>query len=203
MKYVNDLYGTRNCVITILELGSGPSTIQLAEDYPKANIYSLENDTNILSQNNNKLLQSEQENATVLYAPIKTKLILGGVFQTYTLKNIPKDISFDVIIIDGPVERLYPFGREAALYQLFDRLSVGCIIGLDDCHRKSAKGAVKHWKVMYGDAIDIIEETESFIVLKKCHDSPPLSIFVPEIYNSYISCFVSKVGLSDSNATVR
>lgn len=170
---------------TILELGSGQSTLQLADDYPDATILSLENLLEIGIENAKQLQQAGANNASILQAPVRTRLIGGGVYPTYSLKNLPDGFLCDVLIVDGPVERLYPLGREAALYELFDVLSVDGIVALDDYHRPSAKMAVLRWQTMYAGCLEIVEETSSFVVLRKVSEGPRGFRLVPDAFASY------------------
>src|SRR5690606_35725256 len=148
------------------------STLQLATDYPDAKILSLENLPEFGVESAEKLRRAGASNATILHAPVRTRMIGGGVYPVYSLKNVPDGIRCDVLIVDGPVERLYPLGREAALYDLFDLLSVGGIVALDDYHRRSAKMAVRRWQIRYAGCLDVVEETPSFAVLRKVSEGP-------------------------------
>jgi hypothetical protein len=170
---------------TILELGSGESTLQLAADYPEAKILSLENLPELGVKGTEKLRQAGAHNASILHAPVRTRLIGGGVYPAYSLENLPDGFRCDVLIVDGPVERLYPLGREAALYELFDALSLGGIVALDDYHRPSAKLAVRRWQIMHAGCLDVVEETPSFLVLRKVSEDPRGFRFVPGALASY------------------
>lgn len=169
----------------ILELGSGQSTLQLSDDYPDATIYSLENLPEIAKENSDQLRRAGANNASILYAPVRTRVIGGGIYPTYSLEKLPHGFSCDVLIVDGPVERLYPLGREAALYVLFDALSVGGIIALDDYHRSSAKTTVRHWQAVYADSLKEVEVTPSFAVLRKVSERPRGFSLVPGALTSY------------------
>lgn len=176
---------------TILELGSGQSTLQLAVDYPDAKIVLLENLAEFGVQSAEKLRRLGASNASILHAPVRRRMIGGGVYPTYSLENLPDGLHFDVLIVDGPVERLYPLGREAALYELFDALSVGGIVALDDYHRPSAKMAVRRWHIMYAGCLEVVEETHSFMVLRKVSEGPRGFNWVPGALASYGVCLRS------------
>ena len=158
--------GHRN-VRQILELGSGQSTFQLAQDFTDAELCSLENDPTFWQKTNNALSQNGFSNACVMLASIRAQLWKGGLFMTYDMSVVRNILPIDLLVVDGPVERLFPIGREAALYLLFDKCVPGAVIGLDDYHRESAKTAVKNWLVTFGDSLTLVEETASFAVLRK------------------------------------
>lgn len=151
----------------IVELGSGLSTFQLAEDFPNVKILSLENNSKIMEENNQTLKSNGKDYAQILFAPIKKSICQGAIFETYDFKTLKNNSQIDLLIVDGPVEKEFPLGREASLYFLFDKLAIGAVIGLDDYHRSSAKATVNNWLTVFGNSIAIEEETSSFIVLRK------------------------------------
>lgn len=152
---------------TIVELGSGNSTFQFACDFPDSSVISLENGALYVTENGDKLRAMGICNTQIMYAPILFQTFCGGGYMTYDASSLPEDITIDCLLVDGPVEAKYPLGREASLYILFDKLSVGAIIGLDDYHRDSARKTVKNWLSVFGDSLSLVEETASFAVLRK------------------------------------
>ena len=154
----------------IVELGSGESSCQIAQDFPQSQIYSLES-LELYQHRTRALLDRHGlQNAKVLLSPIHIQWWRGGLYRTYDPAPLDQVPSIDVLLIDGPVERLFPQGREAALYLLFERCRPGAIIGLDDYHRLSAKAAVRRWNETFGDSLETLMETNSFIVLRKEYD---------------------------------
>ena len=151
----------------IVELGSGQSTFQIAEDFPNSILLSLENDPEIANKNSTILGSIHKPSSQVVYAPVKIQHRCGMGFITYDFNSLNEKKSIDLLIVDGPVERLYPMGREASLYFLFDKLAIGAIIGLDDYHRVSGKKAVNNWLSVFDDSLKIKEETSTFAVLVK------------------------------------
>ncbi|AFZ45125.1 hypothetical protein PCC7418_3000 [Halothece sp. PCC 7418] len=151
----------------IVELGSGLSTFQLANDFPEATLISLENDPRIREQNLQTLEFNQKNSANILLAPIKLQFYKGASFITYDFNKIKNTSQIDLLIVDGPVERLFPMGRESSLYFLFNQLAIGAIIGLDDYHRTSAKSTVSNWLSVFGNSLLLQEETDSFAVLRK------------------------------------
>lgn len=154
----------------IVELGSGESSCQIAHDFPQAKLYSLESLEPYQRRTRDLLKRHGLQNAEVLLAPIHIQRWQGGIYRTYDFAGLDQAPSIDILLIDGPVESLFPQGREAALYLLFERCRAGAIIGLDDFHRPSAKAAVKSWIETFGNSIEILRETDSFIVLRKAED---------------------------------
>lgn len=175
----------------ILELGSGQSTFQLANDFPNAQVISLENDPDIAKSNRLVLDKIKHGNSQILYSPVMLQFKSGGGYMTYNM-DLLKDIQgIDLLIVDGPVEKLYPMGREGSLFFLFDKLAVGAIVGLDDYHRDSAKTAVANWKMVFKDSIRVRQETESFAVLEKVAECDKARLNLSLAFYSYINLLKS------------
>ena len=100
-KNLRDAFGSRGPG-TILELGSGQSTLQLAADYPDAKILSLENLSQFGEKSTEELRWAGASNASILHAPMRTRMIGGGVYPAYSLQNLPDGFRCDVLIVDGP-----------------------------------------------------------------------------------------------------
>lgn len=166
----------------VLELGSGKSTLMLAKDLPEASLRSLENDRIYQRETAELLRRAGYSSACVMLSQIRMQFCKGAPFVTYDFDEAAIKGGIVILLIDGPVERLYPMGREAALYFLFDRLSIGCVVALDDYHRASSKEAVSNWRLVFGKSILVLDETESFVVLKKVGHSRrkilPLGVLV-------------------------
>lgn len=62
----------------ILELGSGQSTLQLATDFPEAQLISLENNSEIAISNQTSLKSISHSSAKIMYAPVKIQKKVGG-----------------------------------------------------------------------------------------------------------------------------
>lgn len=156
---------------TIVELGSGQSTFQLAADFSGTRLLSLENDISLCQDHNSRLAVLGMDSANVIYSPIKLQFRGGGLYFTYDTKNLTNflgdESKIDCLLVDGPVEAMYPLGREASLYLLFGRLAVGAVVALDDYHRDSANEAVQNWLAVFAGSLELLEETESFAVLQK------------------------------------
>jgi hypothetical protein len=169
----------------IVELGSGESTFQFAEDFAHATIVALENEPGIREQNDAILRYRGHKTASVVFAPVRIQHWGLAVFSTYDFGSLLGSAPIDLLVVDGPVERLFPMGREAALYFLFNKLAVGGVIALDDYHRRSAKVAVANWLAMFMESLIIEEETASFAVLRKVSACSSISLPLQLILRSY------------------
>lgn len=103
---------------TLLELGSGETTIKLCEKYE---VYSVEHDEKFIGL---------AKKSNYIHAPIKSY----GKYRWYDIDKLEiiKTLKYDMILVDGPTGII---GRQGFLYNLnlFD-ISVPIII--DDTNRK-------------------------------------------------------------------
>ena len=121
-----------------------------------------------------KQVSLKDNNLKISYRPLE--------FQAYGSKQI---LSFetgpffgeddvDCVIVDGP-----PFytlrGREACLYQIYDKLRVGGLVILDDFRRSSEKKIVNNWLSVYPESftLDVVPEGHHFAGLKKRRSVEP------------------------------
>ncbi|KJR97814.1 MAG: hypothetical protein VR65_22595 [Desulfobulbaceae bacterium BRH_c16a] len=188
--------GSLSSVENILELGSGNSTCQLAKDFPNTKIISLESSSIYAQESEELLLSNSLHNAVVLFSPLRLLYFKRGLFLTYSPSVLQgKSCRFDLMLIDGPPENSCPRGREAGLYAFFNRLSVGSIIGLDDYHRERARRTVANWFIIFGSAIEIVDETKSFVVLRKTKEYPENLFNLNMLFSTYSSTVISLLGL--------
>jgi predicted O-methyltransferase YrrM len=147
VQIVNEII-RRNTIESILELGSGLSTILLSafikENGLKCDILSLEN-----SEDWVRLIKNEVDkningytniNIEVVYAPLKKYSNLKDEY--YTIESIPKDKKYDLIVIDGPskaVQRQYSF-------QMLNKfIKTKTIFIFDDGDLKPIPQSIKKW----------------------------------------------------------
>lgn len=138
---------------TIVELGSGLSTLYLTRctaGMPGTVIYSLEHDESYLAATRDVLQQHEAEDAvTLVHAPLVTTDVAGEPYPWYRLpSSLPESI--DLLVVDGPPGRTGSLARMPAMACLFDRLTVGAIVILDDADRDDERAIARSWEQEYG-----------------------------------------------------
>lgn len=76
----------------------------------------------------------------------------------------------DAAVVDGPSSATLR-GREACLYQIFEKLRVGGLVFLDDYERKGEKIIVRNWLDTYLNCFEkqVIEVSDGICVFKKTH----------------------------------
>ncbi len=137
---------------TIVELGSGSSTILLATLLARqgsGRIYSLEHDKLFAAITRQKLVEAELDKwVVVLDAPLEPfSGNDGSTFHWYSesaIKKLPPRI--DLLLVDGPPGREGHLSRYPALERLKDRLVRNAVVLLDDAKRTDEKEAFHRWK---------------------------------------------------------
>jgi len=128
---------------TIVEFGSGASTVRLALDFPEAQIISVE--SNREWQETVLQLAAQHgigSNLSVQYRPLRWQTLGLSAFLSYERPSLPARI--DAVIVDGPPTWTRR-GREACLYHVIDRIRLGGRVLLDDYGRNREKTMVRNW----------------------------------------------------------
>ncbi|HYP25622.1 MAG TPA: hypothetical protein VE262_02800 [Blastocatellia bacterium] len=152
---------------TIVEFGSGPSSIRLALAFPDSDITSIESDRQSFEAARSMIDEAGVGgNLKVVYSPLAFQSYGPGRILSYEAQAFDEEI--DCVIIDGP-----PFytlrGREACLYQVYDRLVVDGLVILDDHSRPSEASVVKNWLAVYPGSfsLEVLKVGNELAVLRK------------------------------------
>ncbi len=171
-EFTNKLSGT--VPRTIIEFGSGGSTLRMLKTFPEATIISFEHDQQWISYAREQL-QNHNSNLIQLYfAPLKWQLFLGAPYLTYSIADTQMPASADIVLIDGP-----PYytlrGREACLYMAHSRIPIGGRIFLDDAQRSWEQQIISNWKTTAGHCYDFelfAGDRKKMMMLTKYNDAP-------------------------------
>lgn len=142
----------------VLEFGSGLSTLFISElisDVPNAHLYSVDHSSHYQKKTRN--LVKHNSNIDCYLSQIELYHFKLRAFTTYGrsfLKNIPDEVSFDMVLIDGPPG--FRFGREAPLYQISERLKPETVIVLDDASRLPEQAAIEGWRRTWCDNVTVV-----------------------------------------------
>ena len=161
-------------VESILEFGSGPSSIRLAMAFSEAEVLSVEGDWRNFAETTS-LMRSfwDKRNLSIKYRPITLESYGDADFLTYE-DGVFWDEEIDCVIIDGPP--VYTLrGREACLYQVYDQIRIGGLVILDDFRRSYEKQIVKNWLSVYPGSftVEMIREDHHLAVLRKIRSTTP------------------------------
>lgn len=142
---------------TLLELGSGRSTVRFAAALAGTKIYSIESGSAYASQTRALLDRHGIDTVEVIEAPIRRQFHGLALYDGFnlgetTLRLLPPQI--DVLLVDGPPGLCFG-GREAALYALYDRIRIGGLVIMDDLFRRHEQRAVRHWQKRFPGAFEV------------------------------------------------
>lgn len=151
----------------LVEFGSGASTVRWALEFSHLNVLAFEHDQ-IYYAETMKLVQhfGVEKRAQVVYSPLSATWIGGRRFVSYTHPVVSE--SCDIAIIDGP-PGFTRRGREACLYFVYDALSVGGTVVLDDANRQDERAVVENWLKVYPGSFQYSSESigHGLAVLRK------------------------------------
>jgi predicted O-methyltransferase YrrM len=143
----------RSCdVRNLIECGPGESTLALAPHVADS-YHAVEHDASYADRLERRLEQSPLRSHVVLHEVAVVWRWVGPFLgRTYDLRALPGE--FDFALIDGPPVRTV--GRLLTLPALWQHLSVGALVLLDDAGRGRHEGRIlRAWKAVYGDAVRI------------------------------------------------
>ncbi|UBF29905.1 glycosyltransferase (plasmid) [Kovacikia minuta CCNUW1] len=155
-----------NEIKTVVELGTGESTLMFAEAQKKGVIEdfrSLEHDSvwyeSIISRLSEKGFSSE----SVLFCPLR--LINSIPWYDISKASLP---TIDLLLVDGPPGDLHLTSRYPVLSQLKPFLSANTFILIDDFYRYGEQQAVGHWLKEYPTLklVDLIKTQTGLAVLQ-------------------------------------
>jgi predicted O-methyltransferase YrrM len=139
-------------VRTILELGSGSSTIWFATALAKrggeGRVVALESSADYAESTRTELAKHGLgDRAQVLHAPLVDTAIPGRENQPwFDISALPDLPPVDLLFVDGPVGTIAHQVRYPAYPLLADRLAPGATVVLDDTGRPAEAAIVKAWK---------------------------------------------------------
>jgi len=133
----------------VVELGAGASTLVCAkalESHGGGTLHSFDQHRDFVDAVAHWIAE-EGANADLHWAPLVPSA-RGWPGHWYSRKEMPPRI--DLLIIDGPPWAIHPFVRGAAEC-LFDRLSVGGRVLLDDANRPGERIVARRWRRNWPD----------------------------------------------------
>lgn len=160
-------------VRTLVEFGSGVSTARLARDLSGLELlYSIESDRNYLRHTSELISPRGAPRVQLELRPLKWQMIGGRIFKSYAPGEMPSSV--DAVFVDGPPQATRR-GREACLYQVYDRLRVGGFVYLDDARRPTEQRILANWLDTLADLnlVEVGEAGHGIAVLRKTGGRPP------------------------------
>lgn len=135
---------------TIVEIGSGVSTLvngYLLEQLGEGKVFSLDHEAEFGNKTTENIINHNlTEYAEVVIAPLKEYKLKGKSWKWYDLGVLLEKIStIDLLIIDGPPEKIQKNARYPAIPLLIEKLSPNAVILVDDCIRKEDLNTTQMW----------------------------------------------------------
>ena len=155
---------------TVLELGSGASTIAIPymlERWGNGSMTSIDHNADFAEKTRDSLALHEHASTKLFHCPLTSISVKGADYLWYDLSHASIPSSIDLLIVDGPPLQTNPLARFPALPLLWDRLSDGAIVLMDDADRADEQEIVRRWMELY--PIEVIERHRSikgFLALK-------------------------------------
>lgn len=140
----------------VLELGSGVSTLLLANGFRRAgagHVLSIDDDARWAEQSAETIRRERLDGfAEVRVAPLVPVTAGGRQSQWYDISSLDPAARFDLIIVDGPPAwRGDSLARLPALYLLRQRLSTNGVLVLDDAQRGGETEIARRWQQDFPD----------------------------------------------------
>lgn len=142
----------------ILELGSGTSTIWMAYLCRELGIelISLDHLEGYAEQTREGLRRHGLAGVVDLrVAPLETFELDGNSFNWYSTSAMADLDQIDMLIVDGPPQSTGPRARFPAVPVLWDKLTEGASVVLDDIHRSGELKIMESWRAEF---VELVQE---------------------------------------------
>lgn len=135
---------------TIVELGSGHSTVRLAaaiaKSRPDLRLVSLDHDAHFAAETQQMLDEAGlAAHAQVRHAPLEGYAFDGEHFPWYGRAAWDSIERIDLLFVDGPPASVRIHSRWPALPLLDKRVAAGTVIAVDDADRADERSVVDEW----------------------------------------------------------
>jgi predicted O-methyltransferase YrrM len=137
---------------TVFELGSGVSTVMIPHMLHQVGggiLHSVEHDTEHVGRTRHHMTLQGIGDAQLHEAPLVPVDLNNERYLWYDLTAIPMPESIDMLIVDGPPLKSHALARYPALPMLWERLSDGAVILMDDTDRADETQILKRWAAEY------------------------------------------------------
>jgi len=175
-KFLGKLIGTLK-VENILEIGSGYSSVIIANELQKANkgfIHSIDNSNN-WSVKAESFASETQLSHRISFHVFKLNLRVNSKIP-YIFYDIDEDFFnlgpiYDFVVIDGPH---HDVGRDGALYDIFPKVKVGGYFFVDDAGAEHMRGTIRRWMTSFPTSITVrhfYEIGKGIAIIEKIHNT--------------------------------
>jgi len=139
----------------IVDLGSGVSTLisgYVLEQLGQGEVFGFDHEPSYGAKTRKEIAKHQLEKwAKVIDAPLAPLTLTGRTWQWYDLSKFELPASIDLLIVDGPPDRLQALSRYPAVPALAERLSRKAVILVDDVNGKDEREIIARWLKEYPD----------------------------------------------------
>jgi len=151
-------------VRTIVDLGSGVSTLVLAKAAPQARVISIDNSPEYAAKTQLLLNSHAITNVDLRVAPLAPHASGNSWYETSIFAEITE---IDLLFIDGPPATEDGQGRHPAFTELLKKLSAKAIVVLDDAGRDGEKElAQKFAAAMPTHSVEFLDHEKGTAVIQ-------------------------------------
>jgi predicted O-methyltransferase YrrM len=148
---------------TILDLGSGMSTLVLAVSAPASKIISIDNSAEYAEKTRALLTTHSISNVEIRVAPLTPHS--SGV-DWYDVSKLTDLSDIDLLFIDGPPGSKNDRARHPALYECLSKLSPRAVIVIDDAGRDGEKDMAQEFaKALPSHTLEFLSHEKGTAVL--------------------------------------
>jgi len=148
---------------TILDLGSGMSTLVLAVSAPASKIISIDNSAEYAEKTRALLTTHSISNVEIRVAPLTPHS--SGV-DWYDVSKLADLSDIDLLFIDGPPGSKNDRARHPALYECLSKLSPRAVIVIDDAGRDGEKDMAQEFaKALPSHTLEFLSHEKGTAVL--------------------------------------
>ena len=155
----------------VVEASSGVSTVIIAyclKRLGRGTVISLEHDPKYATISRDTIaFHGLEQIATVLHAPLKELSHKAETWKWYDTHDLKLDRPVDLLVVDGPPGHLKNLVRYPALPVLYDHLSPGATIILDDGARAEEREIASRWQQEFGLSAEYLETENGAYLLRK------------------------------------
>jgi len=155
---------------TVFELGSGVTTVMIPHMLQQVGggiLHTVEHDTEHVGRTRHHMTLQGFDHAHLHETPLVPVDLEAGRFKWYDLSGITMPDAIDMLIVDGPPFKSQPLARYPALPMLWERLSDGAVILMDDTCRADESQILERWAAEF--PVDVVwthPTSKGFTVLR-------------------------------------
>lgn len=156
---------------TIVDLGSGVSSLVASyaiKQTGKGTVVSIDHEEEFYEKTKQTIQEHGLQNTTDLrYVPLRMHKVNKTNYEWYDTEKIQDVKDIDLLIVDGPPGKTQKHARYPALPLLYDRLSNGATVILDDYFRTDETEITEMWAKEYNLDFYIGDSSKGVAILKK------------------------------------